>query len=250
MLYKTEGIVLKSIEYGDADKIVTLYTKNYGKIQAIAKGVRKTKSKFGSSIEILTHSMFLIYKGKNIDIISQTEILESFFTASKEIIKFAFASNCIEVLDKISIEGEINFDLFFLLREVLHYLKEAKDPKLLTLSFKWKTLTIIGYKPSLDRCIICDSKLEALEVQKEIYFNISEGGVICDKCLFKNREGSVQVSFYFLKLSKKLLSTPLSVISKFAIPDIRIKELEKITDLYLCYYSDKIFKTDKFLKSL
>lgn len=247
MLYRTEGVVLKSIEYGDADKIVTIYTKKYGKIQAIAKGVRKTKSKFGSSLEILTYAIFLFYKGKNIDIISQTEILESFFTASKEIVKFAFASNCAEVVNKISGEGEVNLSIFFLLKEVLHYLKEAKDPKLLTLSFKWQVLAILGYKPSFGRCCICNSKIED---QKEMFFNIDEGGVICNKCLSKNKRGCIHVSLYFIKLGRKLLITPLSVISKATIPDVRIRELEKVTDLYLAYYSDQSFKTDTFLKSL
>jgi len=247
MLYRTEGVVLKSIEYRDADKIVTIYTKKYGKIQAIAKGVRKTKSKFGSSLEILTCAIFLFYKGKNIDIISQTEILESFFTASKEIVKFAFASNCAEVVNKISGEGEVNLNIFFLLKEVLHYLKEAKDPKLLTLSFKWQVLAILGYKPSFGRCCICNSKIED---QKEMFFSIDEGGVICNKCLSKNKRGCIQVSLYFIKLGRKLLITPLSVISKVTIPDVRIRELEKVTDLYLAYYSDQSFKTDTFLKSL
>ena len=247
MLYRTEGIVLKSIEYGDADKIVTIYTKNYGKIQAIAKGVRKTKSKFGSSLEILTYAIFLIYKGKNIDIISQTEILESFFTASKEIVKFAFASNCIEIINKISEEGEVNLSIFFLLKEVLHHLKEAKDPKLLNLSFKWQTLAILGYKPSLNRCCICNSKIEN---QKEMFFSIDKGGVVCNKCLSKDKRECIQVSLYFIKLGRKLLITPLSVISKATIPDARMKELEKVTDLYLAYYSDKSFKTETFLKSL
>jgi len=247
MLYRTEGIVLKTIEYGDADKIVTIYTKNHGKIQAIAKGVRKTKSKFGSSLEILTYAVFLIYKGKNIDIISQTEILESFFIASKEIVKFAFASNCVEVVNKISEEGEVNLSLFFLLKEVLHYLKEAKDPKLLTLSFKWQTLAILGYKPSFNRCCSCNSEIKD---QKEMFFNIDKGGVICNKCLSEDKRGCIQVSLYFIKLGRKLLITNLSVISKATISDERMKELEKVTDLYLAYYSDQSFKTDTFLKSL
>jgi len=94
MLYKTEGIVLKSTEFKEADKIVTIYTKDYGKITAIAKGVRKIKSKFGSSLEILTHSVFLFYKGRNIDIVSQTEILESFFLQAKMLLNLHLPLLC------------------------------------------------------------------------------------------------------------------------------------------------------------
>ena len=247
MLYKTEGIVLKSMEYEEADKIVTIYTKNYGKITAIAKGVRKTKSKFGSSLEILTHSNFLIYKGRNIDIVSQTEILESFFSTSKEVIKFAFAVNCVEVVNRLTEEQEINIGLFNLLKEVLHYLKGSNDPKLLTLSFKWQTISILGYRPSLDHCCRCN---KSAEDQKEMYFNIKEGGLVCNNCIAKDKEGCVKVSLYFNKLVRKILITPLSTISSATIPDKKMKELEKITDLYIAYHSEKSFKTDRFLKTL
>ncbi len=247
MLYKTEGIVLKSMEYEEADKIVTIYTKDYGKITAIAKGVRKTKSKFGSSLEILTHSNFLIYKGRNIDIVSQTEILESFFSTSKEVIKFAFAVNCVEVVNRLTEEREINIGLFNLLKEVLHYLKESNDPKLQTLSFKWQTISILGYRPSLNHCCRCN---KSVEDQKEMYFNIKEGGLVCNNCIAKDKEGCVKVSLYFNKLLRKILITPLSIISNATIPDKKMKELEKITDLYIAYHSEKSFKTDEFLKSL
>jgi len=247
MLYKTEGIVLKSTEYEEADKIVTIYTKNYGKITAIAKGVRKTKSKFGSSLEILTLSIFLIHKGRNMDIVSQTEILESFFTTSKEVIKFAFAANCVELINKLTEEREINIGLFNLLKEVLHYLRETNDPKLLTLSFKWQIMSILGYRPLLNYCCRCN---RSIEDQKEMYFNIKEGGLVCNHCIVKDKEACVKVSIYFNKLVRKILITPLSTISNATIPHEKIKELEKISDLFIAYHSEKSFKTDRFLKFL
>jgi DNA repair protein RecO (recombination protein O) len=235
------------MEFKEADKIVTVYTKDYGKITAIAKGVRKTKSKFGSSLEILTYSIFLIYKGRNIDIVSQTEILESFFSTSKEVIKFAFAANCVEIVNKLTEEREINIGLFNLLKEVLHYLRGTNDPKLLALSFKWQTMSILGYRPSLNHCCRCN---KSIEDQKEMYFNIREGGLVCNNCIAEDKEECIKVYLYFVKLVRKILITPLSTISNATIPDIKMKELEKITDLYIAYHSEKSFKTDRFLKSL
>jgi DNA repair protein RecO (recombination protein O) len=235
------------MEFKEADKIVTIYTKDYGKISAIAKGVRKTKSKFGSSLEILTYSIFLIYKGRNIDIVSQTEILESFFSTSKEVIKFAFAANCVEIVNKLTEEREINIGLFNLLKEVLHYLRGTKDSKLLALSFKWQTMSILGYRPSLNHCCRCN---KSIEDQKEMYFNIREGGLVCNNCIAEDKEECIKVYLYFVKLVRKILITPLSTISNATIPDIKMKELEKITDLYIAYHSEKSFKTDRFLKSL
>jgi len=247
MLYKTEGIVLKSTEFEEADKIVTIFTKDYGKITAIAKGVRKTKSKFGSSLEILTHSIFLFYKGRNIDIVSQTEILESFFSTSREVVKFAFAANCVEVVNKLTEERETNIGLFNLLKEVLHYLRKADDPKLLALSFKWQTMSILGYRPSLDHCCRCN---KIVEDQKEMYFNIKEGGLVCNNCIAEDKKECIKVSLYFVKLLRRILITHLSTISNAIIPDNKMKELEKITNIYIGYHSEKSFKTDRFLKSL
>ena len=248
MLYKTVGIVLKSIEYGDADKIATIYTKNYGKVRAIAKGVRKTKSKFGSSLEILTYAIFLFYKGKNLDTISQTEILESFFSTSKEVIKFAFATNCAEIVDKLTEEGETNIGLFNLLKEVLHYLREAKDPKLVNLSFKWKVISVLGYKPSFNLCCRCNKKVSDQKMGE--YFSVKDGGIVCNECASKDNKDYMPVSNYFTKLVKKILITPLSIISNYTIPEKRLKELEEITESYLAYYSEKSFRTDDFLKSI
>ena len=247
MLYKTEGIVLKSTEFEEADKIVTIYTKSYGKISAIAKGVRKIKSKFGSSLEILTHSIFLIYKGRNIDIVSQTEILESFFSTSKEVIKFAFAVNCVEMVNKLTEEREINIGLFNLLKEVLHYLRKTDEPKLLNLSFKWQTISLLGYRPSINHCCRCN---KSVEDQKEMYFNIKEGGLLCNSCVAEDKEECINVSLYFVKLLRKILITHLSTISNATIPDNKMKELEKITNIYIGYHSEKSFKTDEFLRSL
>lgn len=246
MLYKTEGIILKSTEFQEADKIVTIFSKNYGKIRAIAKGVRKTKSKFGSSMEIFTCAIFLISKGRNLDIISQTEIVDSFFQTSKELEKYAFAINCTEVINKLTEDREINIELYFLFKELLNYLKDAKDPKLLALSFKWKVLKAIGYQPSLYRCFKCDKKIED---EKEAFFRIADGGITCNKCARQDKNDYIRITGYFVRLLRKILTTSLSSISKASIPKIRIQELEYVTDIYLAYYSNNIFKTERFLKN-
>jgi DNA repair protein RecO (recombination protein O) len=198
-------------------------------------------------LEILTHSIFLIYKGRNIDIVSQTEILESFFSTSKEVIKFAFAVNCVEMVNKLTEEREINIGLFNLLKEVLHYLRKTDDPKLLTLSFKWQTISLLGYRPSINHCCRCN---KSVEDQEEMYFNIKEGGLLCNNCVAEDREECINVSLYFVKLLRKILITHLSTISNATIPDNKMKELEKITNIYIGYHSEKSFKTDEFLRSL
>lgn len=248
MLYRNEGIVLKSIEYGDADKIVTIYTKNYGKVQAIAKGVRKTKSKFGSSLEILTDAIFLFYKGKNIDIISQTEILESFFSTCKDVKRFAFASNCAEIINKLTEERDTNIALFTLLKNTLHYLKKAKDPQLLNLAFKWKAITNLGYRPLFSFYGQESNLAEKRNISK--YFSIKDGGIISNNSSKRDSAEYLPISDYFIDVVKKIIIIPISTLAHYAIPESRLKELDEITETYLLYHSDKIFKTRSFLESL
>ena len=108
-------------------------------------------------------------------------------------------------------------------------------------------MSILGYRPSLNHCCRCN---KSTEDQKEMYFNIREGGLVCNNCIAEDKEECIKVYLYFVKLVRKILITPLSTISNATIPDIKMKELEKITDLYIAYHSEKSFKTDRFLKSL
>jgi len=247
MLYKTEGIVLRSSEFQDADKIVTILSKNNGKIMAIAKGVRKTKSKFGSSIENLTCANFLMYKGRNLDIINQSQIIDSFFRTSRDLNKYALAINAAEVINKLTIEREVNVSLYMLFKQLLIHLKTAKDPMLLALSYKWKVLHNIGYKPSLSHCYICGKKNEG---SKALFFRIADGGVTCNQCAIRDKSEYLKITEYFTRLLRRIFITPLSLISKASIPIERIKELENLTNIYLNYYSDNIFKSERFLKNI
>jgi len=247
MLYRSEGIVVRSIEYGEADKIVTIYTKNYGKIQAISKGVRKTKSKFGSSLEILTNAIFLFYKGKNIDIISQTEILESFFSTCKEVQRFAYASNCAEIINKLTEERETNIPLFNLIKNTLHYLKNAKDPQLMNLAFKWKVITNLGYRPLFSYSHQKSNRIENQSNSK--YVSILDGSIV--NCFLEiEKNDYLPISDYSINLARKIILTPMSIISRYSLPFGKKRELDKITETYLKYHSDKIFKTRSFLESL
>jgi len=247
MLYKTEGIILKSYEYQDADKIVSIYSEKQGKIKAIAKGVRKTKSKFGSSMEVLTCAEFLFYRGRNLDIVSQSKIIDSFFGTCADLKKYALAINCAEVINKLIEDKEINLNLYTLFKEFLRYIKEAKDPVLLALSFKWKVLGIIGYKPALYRCYKCQKKTEN---EQYMFFKIPDGGITCDECARLYSGDYIKITRYFVKLLKKIFIASLLSISKATIPEIRRQELERLTNIYLTYYSDSIFKTERFLREI
>jgi DNA repair protein RecO (recombination protein O) len=126
-LFRTEGIVLKSMRLNEADKIVTIYSCDYGKIRGIARGVRKTRSQFGSSMENLTIIKVLLYKGKNINTISQSEIISSFFPQTKDLFQYGIAIQCAEIVDKLTADEDPNRRVYTLFKKFLLLLKDEKN---------------------------------------------------------------------------------------------------------------------------
>ncbi len=110
-IYKTRGIVLKTHKLGEADRIITLLTNNYGKVGAVAKGVRKTKSKFGSRLEPFTHVDLVLYKGRNLDTITQAEIIDSFSGIRDNFERITHGSAMLDLVNKVSVEGERDISL-------------------------------------------------------------------------------------------------------------------------------------------
>lgn len=245
-LFRTEGIILKSIKLNEADKIVTIFTKDFGKIKGIVKGVRKTRSQFGSSMENLTIIKFLAYKGKNLITISQSEIINSFFPQSKDFFRYGLAINCSEIIDKLSAEEDLNPKLYDLFQNLLLLLKDEQNPILLTESFKWKLLAIMGYQPELRKCIHCHNLLKR---EKYYIFDIPKGGVSCYNCLDEIGSFQVQVTDYLIRLLQRIFMVDLADIHNKCLSQIILSELSKITELFLKYHFEVENRSKYFLKN-
>jgi DNA repair protein RecO (recombination protein O) len=113
--YKTEGVILKRSNFGEADRILTIYTKHYGKIQAIAKGVRKITSRKGGNLELFNHCVLFLAKGRNLDIITEAQVVNSFSRLGDDLEKAATAFYLVELVDQLTADGQINRQVFDLL---------------------------------------------------------------------------------------------------------------------------------------
>lgn len=246
-LFKTDGIVLKSIKLNESDKIVTIFSKNYGKIKAIAKGVRKTKSQFGSSLENLTMLKLLFYKGKNINIVSQTEIIHSFFPQCKNLSRYGWAVLSTEIVDKMSVEEDPNNSIYELLKTFMILLRDDESPLLLMESFKWKMLQIVGYLPELWKCIDCN---QVIKKEKYYFFNIKGGGIICPKCSQRSDDYIMKVSNYCLRLLRRIIEVDLQKIHNKKVIQSGLDELVKITEKYMSYHIQIENLSKKFLNKL
>ena len=173
MLYREEAVVLRTHKLGEADRIVVFMTGGRGKVRAVAKGVRKTKSRFGGRLEPPGHVSLLLYEGRNLDVVNQVETVSAFRPVREDLDRMADALALVEAVDQIAQEGEPNPALFRMLTGALRALGSAPArPPLLVGAFYWKVLALEGVAPVLDGCVQCG----AAEV---VSFEPSEGGVLC-----------------------------------------------------------------------
>ncbi|MGH2807110.1 MAG: DNA repair protein RecO [Actinomycetota bacterium] len=196
-LYKDEGIVLKTIKLGEADRIVTIFTRNNGKVRAVAKGIRKTKSRFGARLEPFTHAHLMIYKGRNLDTITGVDILTSFDQIRTDYRRLTAASALAEIVEKITPEREKAFSTYSLLLGGLEALAANKVDTLVP-AFLVKLLSLSGYHPQLSVCAGCGGRgpLGA--------FSPHFGGAVCDGCWREDRD-SMRLDADRIELLARLL---------------------------------------------
>jgi DNA repair protein RecO (recombination protein O) len=176
-LYKEQGVVLRSHKLGEADKIVTVLTQGSGKVRAVAKGIRKTTSRFGARLEPTTHVSLMVYRGRgSLDTVSQVEIISPFLPIRQDLGLFAAAETMLEASDKVAEEHERNVRLFMLLLGGLRALEaRPADPAAVAESFLLKLLSLSGFHPSLKACAECGRP-------DPDRFSSAQGGAVCSGC--------------------------------------------------------------------
>jgi len=142
--YKVEGIVLKRINYGEADRILTIYTKRYGKIRGIAKGVRKLTSRKAGSLELFNNVVLFLVKGKNLDIITEAQTIDLFRSWRKNLLRVGVAYYFCELTDKLTPDEQPNQEVFNLLKTSLSQLSKSPLSDLIK-SFEKSILTDLGF---------------------------------------------------------------------------------------------------------
>ena len=246
MYIKTQGIVLKQISFKDSDKILTLFCRENGKINAIAKGAKKTKSPFIGITQVFCYSEFVLYKGRNFYHINQGEVLNSFYSLREDLYKLAYGSYILETVEYGITEGESNEKIFLLVLKTLKTLSlMERDFLKLLLAFQLKFMSFIGYKPELKICVICNNS-----ESDKIKFNIAGGGVVCSKCKHLV-VGGEKIDKSIINAIDALLYAKLDNLDSIVIPDHILKDIQTIVTKYTLNHLDrKTFKSLDFIKAI
>jgi DNA repair protein RecO (recombination protein O) len=206
--YQTEAIIIKKTRLGEADRILTFYTPDMGKVQAVAKGVRRPKSKLAGHLELLTHSTVSLTKGRNLDTVTGSQAISSFLPLKSNLELCARALYATELVHQFGVDRQENRHLFRLLLELMHELGNSEpvlngrpeaDPRAvadgLLRYFEVHLLHAVGYRPQLEQCVACRQPAPTTGT----YFSYASGGVVCPKCRSSQR--------YALQLSTDSLET-------------------------------------------
>lgn len=166
--YSSEGVVLARRNYGEADRIISVFTKSHGRVSYLAKGIRRPKSKKRGHLEVFGHISFQAVTGKGLDLITEAENIDDFSEVKKSLKKVSLAYYFMEVIGRITKEGEKNIELYELILMTLGKLKTAKLLRQLRLDFISRLLVLLGYWP--ERVNISDPDYQLEEViEKQLY---------------------------------------------------------------------------------
>lgn len=242
---KTEGIVLKYTNLGEADKILTILTRNKGKVKAIAKGCRKPKSSLLASSEVFAFSEFVLYKGTNLYHVTQAEVRQTFYNLRNDLLKLSYAVFFVEMADAVSDEEIPSERLFLLLAKALYYLAEGEIPVgIISQAYQLKLMDISGYRPNLSRCVHCG------KTDMESYrFDIELGGLLCDECESFGKN-VIKLSPGALEAVKILLNTEISRLNTLKIDNTIFSEIDKLVKKFVETHLEKQFKSLEFLDEI
>jgi DNA repair protein RecO (recombination protein O) len=176
-LYREQAVVLRTWKLGEADRIVVLMTQGQGKVRAVAKGVRKTKSRFGGRLEPFSHVDLSLYRGRELDIVTQAEVVAPFRALREDYDRVVAGTAILEAVDQVAQEREAAVRIYLLLVRALRTLDGApRDPSVVLDAFLLKLMALEGYRPALAECAGCGRRAPLR------CFSIVRGGGLCDHC--------------------------------------------------------------------
>lgn len=244
-LYRVQAIIIKRTDVGEADRLLTLYTPDRGKLHAVAKGARKPSSRKTGHVELFNYASLLIALGRDIDIITQADTLDAFMPLRSSLDRLSYAYYFAEMVDRFTEEQEENYALFDLLLRGFHWLEKSDQLTLTARYFELRMLDVLGYRPQLYNCVNCGEEL----LPEENFFTPEGGGMLNYKCRDSHHDvGAVSVNA--LKVLRFLASHEYIEIEKLRLAPAVEEEVEFLLHQYLTHWLERNLKSVEFLNML
>jgi DNA repair protein RecO (recombination protein O) len=238
------AIVLRHSDWGEADRILTLFTREMGKLRAVAKGARKMRSRKAGHLEPFTHVRLMLARGRDLLIVTQAETVDAYLPLREDLIKTGYAAYVVELLDRFSYEEETESSIpFRLLAETLGRISQEPDAWLAVRYYEMRLLDYLGFRPHLFYCANCEREIKP----GDQFFSPSAGGVICPGC-GNGLPGLWNISLETLKYLRHFQRSGYAEASRAHPADGVKNELETLMQAYLTYLLERGLNTPIFLK--
>ena len=242
--YKTEAVVLKQMSLGEADRILTLYTPDLGKVRAVAKGIRRPKSKLGGHLELLNQVSVSMAYGRDLDVVNEAQVISSYAGFKEDLQALSRALYISELVDGFSTERSANYAVYLLLVDTLGLVGETQSVDLLVRHFEMHILGHLGYRPELYQCVGCRSTLEP----GDHLFNCAVGGVLCPECRVDYKEPLIPVSLNAMKVLRFLQREgDHANVAALKVSASLLSELERLLRACIRYIMERELKSAEFM---
>lgn len=244
--YRVEAIVLRHADWGEADRILALYTRERGKLRVVAKGARRIKSRKAGHLEPFTRVTLQLARGRDLPIVTQADTLDAYLALREDLVKAANASYVVELLDRFTYEDESeNPAIFHLLTDTMARVAVQADPWLALRYYELHVLDFLGFRPHLFECANCGAQIQAVEQ----FFSPSAGGVLCPRCGV-GLPGARPIPVEVLKVLRHIQRSTYSEAQRaHPSPEVR-NELEGLMQSYLTYQLERELNSPGFLKQI
>ena len=244
--YRTPAIILKRRDMGEADRLVTLLTPFHGKVEAIAKGARRPTSTRSGHVELFTRADVLISKGRDIDILTQAELVQPYLGLHEDLTRGAYANYVVELMDRFTYSGEVDSEpLFKLLDATLARLCDDADLRRVVRHYELQLLDHVGFRPELHECVVTHELILPIDQ----FFSYGEGGVVSPDAAYQGAS-SVPLSLSTLKLLRHLQRSTYKQVANLQINEGLHGDVERLMLNYIRYTLESRVQSVDFIQHL
>jgi DNA repair protein RecO (recombination protein O) len=236
---------MRHSDWGEADRLLWLFTRELGKQRAIAKGVRKPRSRKAGHLEPFTRASLQLARGRDLPIVTQAEAIELYMPLREDLMLATYSSYVVELLDRFTYEEGENRPLYRLLVSTLERLAQLMDPDLVVRYYELRLLDYAGFRPQLFECVDCGEPIQPMDQ----YFSAAQGGALCPKCGAR-LEGARPVSMDALRYLRHFQRSSFDQAARADMPPGVKRELETLMQHYLTYLLEHNLNTPAFLRRL
>ncbi len=244
-LFRSEGVVLGRLDYGEADRILVVFTPNFGRLDLIAKGARKTQSRLGPQLDLFANVNLELSRGRDLDVVRSALPIRRFNRLRGDLDAFGHASYYAELVRSFTQPREEHPEIYDLLVSTLVLMEEGVDIWMLTRHFELALLAHLGYRPELFECVNCQRPIQ----QEVNWFSPAMGGLLCPACRGED-PGAIALSVNAQKYLRLLVRDGLSAAARVSPTESERMEIQGVTAHYVRHIAERDMQSLRVLQHL